>query len=104
MPPTLVALRPLVLAAGARRPRGPVRAGRRKLGLRARMRLMRAIWITVLCLAGLSSHPAHTQPPPNASPSSAGNVNARRVADAEREPDQWLVNGRDAGGTFFSPL
>jgi quinohemoprotein ethanol dehydrogenase len=31
-------------------------------------------------------------------------VDARRLAQAEREPDQWFTAGRDAGGTYYSPL
>lgn len=34
-------------------------------------------------------------------PTFDGTVSAAR---ADREPDQWLVNGRDLGGTYFSPL
>ena len=34
----------------------------------------------------------------------AGAVDLARAARADREPDQWLVNGRDLGGTYFSPL
>ena len=45
---------------------------------------------------------------PNADASSfrkgAGQVDAARLANADAEPDQWLANGRDAGGTYFSPL
>ncbi len=34
----------------------------------------------------------------------AGKVDAARLANTDAEPDQWLANGRDAGGTYFSPL
>ena len=34
----------------------------------------------------------------------AGRVDAARLANAVNEPDQWLASGRDAGGTYFSPL
>lgn len=34
----------------------------------------------------------------------AGNVDASRLQHADREPDQWLTPGRDAGGTYYSPL
>ena len=33
-----------------------------------------------------------------------GAVDATRLAQAATEPDQWLTTGRDAGGTYFSPL
>ncbi len=31
-------------------------------------------------------------------------IDAARVAKAAAEPDQWLMTGRDQGGTYFSPL
>ena len=31
-------------------------------------------------------------------------VDGQRLATADREPDQWLTPGRDAGGTYYSPL
>lgn len=34
----------------------------------------------------------------------AGRLDAARLAQADREPDQWLTPGRDAGGSFHSPL
>jgi len=34
----------------------------------------------------------------------AGWVDAARLADASREPQNWLTAGRDQGGTYFSPL
>lgn len=36
--------------------------------------------------------------------SSAAAVDAARLAGVDREPDQWFVQGRDAAGTFHSPL
>ena len=33
-----------------------------------------------------------------------GAIDAARLAQAANEPDQWLATGRDAGGTYFSPL
>jgi quinohemoprotein ethanol dehydrogenase len=33
-----------------------------------------------------------------------GAIDTERLAHASREPDQWLTSGRDAGGTYFSPL
>jgi quinohemoprotein ethanol dehydrogenase len=34
----------------------------------------------------------------------AGNVDARRLHDAAGEPGEWLAIGRDANGSFYSPL
>ncbi len=34
----------------------------------------------------------------------AARVDAQRLARSESEPDQWLTPGRDAGGTYYSPL
>ena len=34
----------------------------------------------------------------------AASVDAARLAGTEREPDQWLTSGRDASGTYYSPL
>lgn len=33
-----------------------------------------------------------------------GNVSTARLRQADREPGQWMAPGRDAGGSFFSPL
>jgi quinohemoprotein ethanol dehydrogenase len=33
-----------------------------------------------------------------------GQVDEARLDNADREPDQWLTSGRDAGGSYFSPL
>ncbi len=40
--------------------------------------------------------------PPQAS--SAAQVDGRRLASAGQEPDQWFTPGRDADGTYYSPL
>lgn len=42
-------------------------------------------------------------PVPTAEPPPAA-VDARRLADAEREPDQWFTPGRDVAGSYYSPL
>jgi quinohemoprotein ethanol dehydrogenase len=34
----------------------------------------------------------------------AGNVDLNRLRAAEREPQNWFTGGRDAGGTYYSPL
>jgi quinohemoprotein ethanol dehydrogenase len=33
-----------------------------------------------------------------------GNVSTARLRQADQEPEQWLAPGRDASGSFFSPL
>jgi quinohemoprotein ethanol dehydrogenase len=52
------------------------------------------------CAAGCqrSTVPAEVTAPPAAA------VDAARLAAADREPDQWFTTGRDAGGTYYSPL
>src|SRR5712675_2631192 len=46
-----------------------------------------------------------TQPPTDTKPPhSLGRVDAARLARADFEPGQWFTTGRDAGGTYFSPL
>ncbi len=42
--------------------------------------------------------------PPAAASQAAAQIDATRLAHAEQEPDQWLTPGRDAGGTYYSPL
>ena len=45
--------------------------------------------------------------PPAAAPTAKvtpGAIDAARLARAAGEPDQWLMTGRDGGGTYFSPL
>jgi quinohemoprotein ethanol dehydrogenase len=51
------------------------------------------------CHSGLESSspsPVVATPP--------GAIDAERLAHASKEPDQWLTSGRDAGGSYFSPL
>ena len=45
-----------------------------------------------------SSTPHSTDDRPRAA------LDAARLASAEKEPDQWFTPGRDAGGTYYSPL
>lgn len=33
-----------------------------------------------------------------------GNISTERLRQADREPGQWMAPGRDAGGSFYSPL
>ncbi len=50
-------------------------------------------------------HPGRSPPAtaPAATPQ-PGMVDSARLAHAATEPDQWLMTGRDAGGTYYSPL
>ena len=62
--------------------------------------VLMAMWaaLAAMALGACSRHP--TDPVA----SMAGAVDASRLANASNEPDQWLASGRDAGGTYFSPL
>lgn len=55
-----------------------------------------ALAIVLLCGGGSSL--AASQPP------RAGWVDAARLAPADREPQNWLTDGRDQDNTYFSPL
>jgi quinohemoprotein ethanol dehydrogenase len=55
----------------------------------------------VLTLAGCDKTP-RTPPAPPASPPKAAQVDAARLAAPE--PEQWVAAGRDAAGTYYSPL
>src|SRR6266850_7180113 len=35
---------------------------------------------------------------------STGDVNLKRLRETDSEPGQWLANGRDLGGSYYSPL
>ena len=61
--------------------------------------------IGVLAAAGLAACGAHTQAPPvEQGPARFGEVSEARVLGSATEPDQWFTPGRDAGGSFYSPL
>ncbi len=59
-----------------------------------------AAMLAVVCACHRENPPAPgaAQPPPPG----AADVNAERLAAGE--PDQWLTSGRDANGTYYSPL
>ena len=65
-----------------------------------------ATWLAWLGLAMLAAcgHPAAPQSPPAVAPGGFGKVDAARLAVAVNEPGQWFTSGRDAGGSYFSPL
>jgi quinohemoprotein ethanol dehydrogenase len=54
--------------------------------------------LAIVLLCGGASSLAASQPP------RAGWVDAARLAEADREPQNWLTDGRDQGDTYFSPL
>ena len=62
--------------------------------------LVSALAVGALSL-GLCACQPHTK---TQSLPTAGAVDARRLAKAADEPDQWLTAGRDGGGTYYSPL
>jgi quinohemoprotein ethanol dehydrogenase len=62
--------------------------------------LIRAALLAVAAVAQ-SLHPTCVAAPAD---HTAGGVDPARVAGADREPGQWLVTGRDSGGSYFSPL
>lgn len=62
----------------------------------------------LVCLCSCSQAPHNPQAKPAAAATSpqtpAGNVDAKRLAGADSEPDQWFTAGRDSGQSYFSPL
>ncbi|MDB6089840.1 MAG: hypothetical protein JWN85_2624 [Gammaproteobacteria bacterium] len=55
------------------------------------------------CLAACNQAPA-PEKDKGADPVPVARVDAKRLADIGQEPDQWITPGRDAGGTYYSPL
>jgi quinohemoprotein ethanol dehydrogenase len=49
-------------------------------------------------------HGSPPAPASNAAPTRAGALDAARLAQAASEPDQWFTTGRDASGSYYSPL
>ena len=66
------------------------------------VRVFLAVGIIALGIGIGYSNPAGvpTAPPP----ATEGALNAGRPADGAHEGNQWFTNGRDAGGTYYSPL
>jgi quinohemoprotein ethanol dehydrogenase len=59
--------------------------------------------VLILAAAGCRPHASATAPAPTPAPSrKAAAVDAARLAEVN--PDQWLTAGRDANGTYYSPL
>jgi quinohemoprotein ethanol dehydrogenase len=67
---------------------------------------LRGALLAVSVLSGLCAcHDGHPQTGAAPAPAAtAAAVDAARLARAADEPDQWLTPGRDARGTYFSPL
>lgn len=61
-----------------------------------------------LALLSLAACERQPDPAPVVKPAQtvvpAGAVDAARLAQAAHEPDQWFTPGRDAAGTYYSPL
>ena len=55
------------------------------------------------CLAACGQSPAPEKAAP-AQPAPVAQVDGKRLANLDGEPDQWLTPGRDAQGTYYSPL
>ncbi len=58
--------------------------------------------LALAATATVTAGAAASAPPPE--PKSAGWVDAARLARADAEPQNWFTGGRDADGTYFSPL
>jgi quinohemoprotein ethanol dehydrogenase len=75
-----------------------------KPGMNAFARALTLALAATLSAAVCGCHRQSPPTPPAAPPAllKAADVNAERLAAGE--PDQWLTPGRDANGTYFSPL
>ena len=84
------------------RPRAHLHLGDMAMG-RATVAGLFAVVVLAAAFGGCQAD--HSPPPTAASAKPApGAVDAARIARAASEPDQWLMAGRDGGGTYFSPL
>jgi len=83
-------------------------SGRRFKKIRPRERRFLVPLAACLVLGILSATHAISQArseTPNASPvQSSGDVSLERLRNADREPGEWMTNGRDRDGSFSSPL
>jgi quinohemoprotein ethanol dehydrogenase len=57
--------------------------------------------LAAILVAGCGRGPA---PPADTPAAPAGNVTAARLAAADAEPGEWFTTGRDAAGSYYSPL
>jgi quinohemoprotein ethanol dehydrogenase len=62
-----------------------------------------ALSVLVAGLGGCHGDRAAAPAAPSEAPHRAM-IDAARIAKAASEPDQWLMTGRDQGGSYFSPL
>jgi quinohemoprotein ethanol dehydrogenase len=69
-----------------------------------RARVVVTVIYCLCCAAGCNPRPPAAGPSAAAPVTPRGAVDAARMANAAHEADQWLANGRDAGGSYFSPL
>ncbi|MDP9066677.1 MAG: PQQ-dependent dehydrogenase, methanol/ethanol family, partial [Pseudomonadota bacterium] len=58
----------------------------------------------LLCVFTLASAAGATSGPAPAAEHIPGNVHAARLKAADAEPQNWFAGGRDADGTYYSPL
>ena len=65
--------------------------------------MLAAVTLIAAALGGCHGDRAAPPQPQGAAPRAAA-IDAARLAKAASEPDQWLMTGRDSGGTYFSPL
>ena len=66
---------------------------------------VRRVVTSATLLLGLAMTACHRAPPADATPAPrAGAVDARRLAAADTEPNQWFTPGRDGQGSYHSPL
>jgi quinohemoprotein ethanol dehydrogenase len=63
-----------------------------------------ALVFTCAALAAFFSRGAISGETPAPAAPAAARVDAERLANAGREPDNWFTPGRDAEGTYYSPL
>jgi hypothetical protein len=68
--------------------------------------IQRSLMFAAVVCAGLlgCGRPDATRSTPVVAPASFGLIDEARLLAADREPDEWFAPGRDAGGSYYSPL
>jgi quinohemoprotein ethanol dehydrogenase len=68
-------------------------------------RTHKSVRVGLRCAAGLlACATAGAAAPPTAAVPPAANLDAARLAGADREPQNWFTGGRDKDGSYYSPL